>query len=140
MYLKITNWCYLRFQIPNKCRVPDKRPLFNETIPLLQCMILCVRVCHHVCLCLYQRGKRAKDTILHIAIYRGYCFGILKKKHISAKVMVYRYMYTYNTWLQGRAYPKCQYVCRERTYVLVLPSKEKWYMLYSVLKKIKIGV
>lgn len=35
-------WCYMRFQIPNKCRVPDKRPLFNETILLLKCMILCV--------------------------------------------------------------------------------------------------
>lgn len=23
-------------------RVPDRRPLFNETIPLIQCMVLCV--------------------------------------------------------------------------------------------------
>lgn len=47
-------------------RVPDKRPLFNETIQLLQCMVLCVSMpsCLSV---LYQMEKPAKDTNLHIA-------------------------------------------------------------------------
>lgn len=48
-------------------RVPDKRPLFNETIPLIQCLVLCVSM-PSFCLCLYQMETRAKDTTLHIAI------------------------------------------------------------------------
>lgn len=48
-------------------RIPDNRPLFDKTIPFTQSWFF-IFLCHHVCLCLYQRGKSAKDTTLHIAI------------------------------------------------------------------------
>lgn len=117
-----------------ECRVPDKRPLFNKTIPLLQCMNLCLSM--PSCLSVFvSKGETCKGYYFTHRYLTGLLFGILKKKHISAKVMLYRYMYTYNTWLQGRAYPKCKYVGRERTYVLVLPSKKSDICYIVFLKK-----